>query len=145
VYTTLSKWKGTFFILLLCLGMLVTAGDYVYASSLTACNAECQTSSCGGGYKLKNDGNTYVGCKKKWFSSGCKGKCQKCTLSIVDWHCVQNKGYMCYSDTGYPSTSCGTTTYYPCAGGPYPDCTCDDSTPQTSTDSCSVLQCVTGG
>lgn len=137
----LSRKARLFLISLSCLCLLVLAAEYLHATQIEACDAECQSVSCGAGLKVKFDSSTYYGCKEKIFGTDCKGECQKCTGSTVNYHCVRKSGSECFSDTGIPSTSCGNTTYYPCEGGPYPSCTCDTSKPRTSDDACSIKQC----
>jgi len=121
----------------------LTLVSHVQATAIQACDAECKFISCGDKVIYNNKG--YVdGCKEKLFGDDCTANCYTCTGSTTDYHCVRKIGKFCQSDTGFPSTSCGTKTYYPCEGDHYPNCTCDTSGSGTpSSISCSRSTCVT--
>ena len=123
----------------MCLGVLLFAVSYVSGVTKVMCGADCETISCGN--SIQWDGTTYAGCSKK-SGGGCEGKCKKCTGSTVANHCVKSSGEKCDYDPAAGSTSCGQTTYYPCTGDKYPDCSCDTSKPESSSDSCSLGTCI---
>jgi len=130
------------FVVAILVGLAGLALDVcVQAASISAACAKCEHISCGSRVVYDSDG--YVkGCEEEWIGDDCTDDCWTCTGATVDYHCEHHPGETCYSDTGMPSTSCGTKTYYNCQGNHHPDCTCNTSgTATASSDSCSIKTC----
>jgi hypothetical protein len=125
-----------------CLSMLLVMTSHLLAYTVSACNAECESVSCGGYLVMKKDGSTYKGCSEKWIGDNCTGECYECTGGTVDSHCVSAEDKTCYAQTGSPSTSCGGTTYYPCQGDHYPSCSYDKNNGRQEPNTpCSRVKC----